>query len=96
MAERKQTLPHVFGVKRAFDKFCALFSKPESTFSDNGAEFNLIDIPRNTTPSNFPQPNGKLERLHKELGKLCRIHSVDPNQAISILQTSLKKAVFYN
>ena len=83
-------------VKRAFDKFCVLFSKPESIFLDNGTEFNLIDVPRNTTPSNFPQPNGKLERLHKELGKLCRIHSVDPNQAIAILQTSLKKALFYN
>ena len=83
-------------VKRAFDKFCSLFAVPESIFSDNGTEFNLINVPRHTTPANFPQPNGKLERLHKEIGKLCRIHSFDPTQAVSLLQTSVKKAIFYN
>ena len=73
-----------------------IFAVPESIFSDNGTEFNLINIPRHTTPANFPQPNGKLERLHKEIGKLCRIHSFDPTQAVSLLQTSVKKAIFYN
>ena len=83
-------------VKRAFDKFCSLFAVPESIFSDNGTEFNLINVPRHTTPANFPQPNGKLERLHKEIGKLCRIHSFDPTQAVSLLQTLVKEAIFYN
>ena len=80
-------------MKRAFDKFCALFAAPESIFSDNGPEINLIDIPRNTTPSNFPQPNWKDYIKNR---KLCRIHSVSPNEAISILQTTLKKALFFD
>ena len=83
-------------VKKAFDKFCALFQEPENIFSDNGKEFALITVNRNTTPADYPQANGKIERFHKELGKLCRIHNVLPGEAVTILQTSIKKAIFFN
>ena len=85
-------------VKRAFDKFCSLFAIPESIFSDNGTEFNLINIcPKIHNTSKLSTIiYGKLERLHKEIGKLCRIHSFDPTQAVTLLQTSVKKAIFYN
>ena len=51
---------------------------------------------RITTPSERPQANGKIERFHQELGKISRIHSVFPDEAVLFLQTELKKALFLN
>ena len=78
----------------AFLRFCALYATPKAIFSDNGPEFSQIPVQRDTTPANYPQANGKLERLHRELGKLCRIHNSRPDVAITLLQTDLKKAIF--
>jgi hypothetical protein len=58
-----------------------------------GCELSLLDY-RDTTPANYPQANGKLERLHKEIGKLCRVHKILPDEAIMFLQTPLKKTIF--
>jgi len=77
-------------VKTGFDKFCAAYATPEQILSDNGGEFELIPN-RNTTPSEQPQANGKIERYHQELGKLSRIHSVPPDEAMLFLQSDLKK-----
>jgi len=77
-------------VKTGFDKFCAAYAIPEQILSDNGGEFELI-LNRNTTPSERPQANGKIERFHQELGKLSRIHSVPPDEAMLFLQSDLKK-----
>ena len=82
-------------VKLAFDKFCAAYAAPHKILSDNGGEFSLIPN-RITTPSERPQANGKIERFHQELGKISRIHSVFPDQAVLFLQTELKKALFLN
>ena len=82
-------------VKTGFDKFCAAYAIPEQILSDNGGEFELIPN-RNTTPSERPQANGKIERFHQELGKLSRIHSVPPDEAVLFLQSDLKKALFFN
>ena len=68
-------------VKLAYDKFCSSYATPESLFSDNGKEFALMKTERNTTPANFPRPNGKIERFHRELGKLSRIHDTIPDNA---------------
>ena len=82
-------------VTEAFLRFCALYATPKAIFSDNGPEFSQIPVQRDTTPANYPQANGKLERLHRELGKLCkRIHNSRPDVAITLLQTDLKKAIF--
>ena len=81
-------------MKAAFDKFCATYAPPENIFSDNGKEFSLLEYSRDTTPANYPQANGKIERLHKEIGKLCRIHKIPPNEAIIYLQTPLKRVIF--
>ena len=53
----------------AFDKFCTLFSVPETIFSDNGKNFSLFEVERNTTPAQYPPANGKIENFHRELGK---------------------------
>ena len=81
-------------VKLAYDKFCSSYATPESLFSDNGKEFALIETERNTTSANFPRPNGKIERFHRELGKLSRIHDTTPDNAVNLLQTTAKKAIF--
>ena len=73
-------------VKLAYDKFYSSYLEPESLFSDNGKEFALIKTERNTTPANFPRPNGKIERFHKELGKLIRIHNTTPDNTVNLLQ----------
>ena len=78
-------------VKAAFDKFCATYAPPENIFSDNGKEFSLLEYNRDTTPANYPQANGKIERLHKEIGKLCHIHKIPPDEAI-ISTDSFKKS----
>ena len=79
------------------------YSIPDTVFSDNGAIFSLVDVEKNTTPDLYPQANGKIEspqangkieRFQKELGKRSRIHSIWPDQAVAILQTTLKKAIF--
>ena len=82
-------------VKVGYDKFCAAYAEPENILSDNGGEFALIPK-RDTTPSERPQANGKIERFHQELGKIARIHSIPPDEAVIILQTELKKALFLN
>ena len=81
-------------VKIAYDKFCATYSTPENILSDNGEEFALISK-RETTPSERPQANGKIERFHQELGKISRMYSIPPDEAIIYLQTDLKKALFF-
>ena len=74
-------------MKAAFDKFCATYAPPENIFSDNGKKFSLLEYNRDTTPANYPHANGKIERLHKEIGKLCRTHKIPPDEAIIYLQT---------
>ena len=67
----------------------------QTTFYLTMGEFFLI--PKwDTTPSKTPQTNGKIERFHQELGKIARIHSIPPDEAVIILQTELKKALFLN
>jgi len=55
-------------VRVGYDKFCAAYATPENILSDNGGEFELIPH-RDTTPSERPQANGKIERFHQELEK---------------------------
>ena len=82
-------------VRVGYDKFCAAYATPENILSDNGGEFELIPH-RDTTPSERPQANGKIERFHQELGKMSRVHSIPPDEAVIFLQSDLKKALFLN
>ena len=63
-------------------------------FSDNVKEFALIKTESDTTPANFSRPNGKIERFHKALGKLSRIHKTTPDNTVNLLQTTARKATF--
>ena len=43
-----------------------------------------------------PEGNSKLERFHKELAKMCRVHGLPPMAAVRYLQTDEKRALFVN
>lgn len=59
---------------------------PKKIHTDN--EPSLKKIPHrnlDNSPVNWPQANGKVERLHRELAKLCRIHGTTPDKAVHYL-----------
>jgi hypothetical protein len=62
-------------ILQAFENFCNQHQIPDLICCDNGPEFNLIPTQKIDNPSFHPQSNGILERLHREVGKLCRIHN---------------------
>ena len=58
--------------------------RPREVLTDRGTEFNFFeqyeDIHHRRTASYRPQSNGRLERRHKELSKLCRIRGIMPDE----------------
>ena len=58
--------------------------RPREVLSDRGGEFNFMEkydeILHRRTASYRPQSNGRLERRHKEIAKLCRIRSCMPDE----------------
>ena len=71
-------------VRQAYEEFCNLHKEPDRVSCDNGPEFNLISTEKIDNPSFHPQSNGILERLHRELGKQCRIHNKRPDEIMDI------------
>ena len=82
-------------VKGAWDAWVAIMGEPDEILADNGHEFDLIDLPRRRTAVEHPQSNGKLERFHKELANLCRIHGVEPDRALQYYITPAMRDAFW-
>ena len=68
-----------------YRRFQNLYGKPKIMLTDNADALKVEGVKHITTPSNHPEWNTKLERMHKELGKQCRIHGVLPDEAIQVL-----------
>ena len=71
---------------RAFLESVSLYGSPDFLIADN--QFNFLNERYKilSTPSNHPQANGVLERFHKELGNMSRIHQCAPTQAVNVLK----------
>ncbi len=65
-----------------------LYKKPKQIGSDK--QTAIHGIPGNVipNPSYRPQMIGKLERMHEELGKLCRIHNSTPDKVYHYLKAN--------
>jgi len=85
-------------VQAAVELFVSMFGVPRSFLTDQGNEFNSVhEVCKHITTAAYrPQGNGKLERLHKEIGKLCRIYSCDPLLALTYLRTHEMKLNFFS
>ena len=63
---------------------------------DNGPEFNYIEGDKILSPSDHPQANSILERFHRELAKMCRIHNCSPVQAVKYLRSLQSKVMLFS
>ena len=73
-----------------------MYDEPEKVLCDNGTEFNSIPSKELTTPSCHPQGNSVLERFHKELAVMSRVHNTTPDIAVQFLRTQQSKLLFYS
>jgi len=74
----------------------SIFDEPEHVLCDNGGEFEEIQTDKLTTPSNHPQANSVLERFHKELAVMSRVHNCTPEIAVKYLRSQQSKLVFFS
>jgi hypothetical protein len=82
-------------IKRELGKLTSEIGKPKTVLSDRGGEFNnVIDVPHAKTSANHPESDGKLERFHKELANVSRVHGVPPTEAVQHLRTPEMLAMF--
>ena len=82
-------------VKRGMGDWTSEHGDPKWLLTDRGGEFG--DVPNVVplkTSSNHPQTDGKLERFHRELGNLSRIHKVDPTEAVKFYRTASMRRLF--
>jgi len=82
-------------ILEAYKLFCQTYAEPEFISCDNGGEFELINTTKIPHPSEHPQANGVIERLHEELGKLSRIFNEFPDTAYRRLNTANSKLIFH-
>ena len=83
-------------VHRAFEHFESAVGEPGRLLSDRGHEFGLIrDYPFSRTAAYHPEGNSVIERFHKELANLCRIHKCSPMEAVKYYRTPEMRRVFY-
>ena len=78
-------------ILNAYRAFCFKFAEP-----DNAPEFTLLPTYRSTTPAYHPQANGSIERFHKEVGVMSRIHHTTPNPAVQHLRDNRFEALFFS
>ena len=83
-------------VETAYKTLLAQFGEPEFVLSDRGSEFNFLPDDRLRTTAEHPEGHSKLERFHKELGKISRVHGLPPIHAVHYLQTDEKRSLFVN
>ena len=84
-------------VQAAVEMFVSMFGVPRVFLTDQGNEFNSVhEVCKHVTTAAYrPQTNGKLDRLHKEISKLCRTHDCDPLLAMTYLRTHEMKLKFF-
>ena len=84
-------------VKEAYLDLTSLLGEPEILLHDGGGEFTLVEATeKRVSAAHHPQQNGILERFHKELGKMSRIHHTSPNHAVKYLRTTNQKLLFFS
>ena len=79
-------------------KVCvSMFVIPRVFLTDQGNKFNSVHkvYKHVTTAAYRPQANVKLERLYKEVSKLCRIYDCDPLLALTYNRTHGMKLKFF-
>jgi len=84
-------------VSKLYEVWVSLFAEPDNIVCDNGGEFGKI--PENlklSTPANHPQANSCLERFHKELAVMCRVHNCSPDEAVKYLRSHQSKLIFFS
>ena len=83
-------------VKQEYEAWEDEFGQPKELLHDRGAEFNTIDHPsQRMTAAENPQANGKLERAHKEVANLSRVHGVDPDKAVKYYRKKEQRTAFF-
>ena len=94
-----KALPEGHAQGKVLDKFEELESEIGEAgrlLTDRGAEFGMITgYARSQTAAYHPEGNGKLERFHKELANLARVHKVSPVQAIRYYRTDEQRRLFF-
>ena len=79
-----------------YEEWISIFGEPDQILCDNGGEFEGIQTDKLTTPSNHPQANSVLERFHKELAVMCRVHNCTPEFAVQHLRSHQSKLMFFS
>jgi hypothetical protein len=76
-------------VTAQLENWISIFAEPKKFLSDQGGEFNEVHTLAQhvVTAAYRPMANGKLERLHREITHMCRVHKCDPVQALWYLRT---------
>mmetsp|Transcript_1800 Transcript_1800/g.2420 ORF Transcript_1800/g.2420 Transcript_1800/m.2420 type:complete len:341 (-) Transcript_1800:7-1029(-) len=84
-------------VSKQYETWVALFNEPDHIICDNGGEFEKIpDHLKLKTPANHPQANSMLERFHKELAVMWRVHNCTPGKAVKYLISHQSKLIFFS
>jgi hypothetical protein len=79
-----------------FEQFESAVGTPGRLLSDRGVEFDLITaIPRSRTAALHPEGNAVIERFHKELANLSRVHGISPVQAVTKYRTDEMRQRFF-
>ena len=78
-------------------KFGSLYLAPHKIVCNNGGKFEKIpeDL-KLSAPANHPQANSVLERFHRELGVMCRVHNCNPDEAVKYLRSHQSKLIFFS
>ena len=83
-------------VLEAFEQLVSEIGGPGRLLMDRGAEFGGISgFEVSRTAAYHPEGNGKLERFHKELANLSRVHKGSPVAAIRHYRTEEQRRLFY-
>ena len=83
-------------VSDLYNTWTSTFDEPTHILCDNGGEFEDIQTDKVTTPSNHSQANSILERFHKDLTVMCRVHDCTPDVAVQFLRSHQSKLTFFS
>jgi hypothetical protein len=79
-----------------YEEFESIFGVPGRLLSDRGVEFGLITgVQFSRTAAYHPEGNSLIERFHKELANLCRIHNCLPVDAVKFYRTDNMRQLFF-
>lgn len=84
-------------VRKGIDRWMSESGGMRVFLADGGPEWALVtDVVRRKSPAYHKQGNGVVERFHRELGKQCRIHRVQPDEAVVFLRTRAQRAAWFD